>query len=125
MALVVLAGAYFIGLGGLSLFAPHRASRFLLGFAASPAKHYAEMAARLVVGGALVLQAPRMSFPGAFHLFGWVLVVTTACLLLVPWQWHRRFAERVVPAATRYITLVGMVSLALGVLLLAAVLRVT
>ncbi|MBI3129799.1 MAG: hypothetical protein HYZ13_00430 [Acidobacteria bacterium] len=66
-----------------------------------------------------------MLFPGAFRMFGWVLVITTGVLLLIPWRWHRRFAERAVPSATRYLSLVGLSSLALGGLLLTAVLRGT
>jgi hypothetical protein len=122
-AIVVLAGLYFIALAAVSLLTPARANRFLLGFAGSPSAHYAELLLRFLVGGALVLHAPRMLFSGAFHLFGWVLVVTTASLLLVPWQWHHRFAQRAVPRATRYITLIGVASLAIGGLILVAVIR--
>ena len=121
LAVVVLAALYLVALGAASLLAPARTNRFLLGFARSQSTHFAELLLRLVVGVALVLSAPRMSLSGAFNIFGWVLLVTTACLLLVPWRWHRRFAQHAVPHATRYITLVGMASLALGgVILLAA-----
>lgn len=123
LGVVVLAGIYFIALATVSLFMPARASRFLLGFAGSAFTHYAELGLRLLVGTALVLHAPRMLFPGAFNLFGWVLLVTTACLLLVPWRWHHRFAQATVPRATRHITSIGLCSLLLGVLILAAVLR--
>jgi uncharacterized protein YjeT (DUF2065 family) len=50
-----------------------------------------------------------------------VLLVTTAGLLIVPWRWHHRFAQRVVPLFTRYIALIGLVSLAIGGLILWAV----
>ena len=125
LAVVVLAALYLVALGAASLVVPARASRFLLGFAASRSTHFAELLLRLVVGTALVLSAPRMSLSGAFTFFGWVLLVTTACLLLVPWQWHRRFTQHAIPHATRYITLVGVASLAFGGLMLAAVSRVS
>jgi hypothetical protein len=120
---VVIAGLYFIALAAASLFLPIRATRFLLGFADSALKHYAEMFVRLVVGAALILHAPHMLHSGAFALFGWILLVTTACLLVVPWRWHHRFARHVLPRATRHITLIGLVSLVLGGLILAAVVR--
>ena len=123
LAAVVAAGIYLLVLGGASLLVPSRAGRFLTGFAASRSRHLLEMALRLVVGGSLVLQAPRMSFSGGFSLFGWVLLVTTACLLLMPWQWHRRFAQRVVPQAMLHPRWVGGISLVLGGLVLAAVIR--
>lgn len=120
---VVLTGLYFIALAVVSLFMPERTSRFLLGFAGSALTHYIELLLRLVVGGALVLHAPRMLFAGAFTVFGWVLLITTACLLVMPWRWHHRFALQAVPRAARHITLVGLTSLVIGGLILAAVAR--
>jgi len=120
---VAVAGLFFIALGSTSLLAPRRASQFLLGFAGSPSKHYAELALRFFVGGCLVASAPRMLFPSAFSLFGWVVLATTAALLLVPWRWHHRFAARAVPAALRFLPLIGVSSVALGGLVLVAVFR--
>ena len=120
---VLLAGAYLLALGAASLIVPAKATRFLLGFASSPRVHYAEMAVRFAVGAALVLHAPRMYLSGAFSLLGWVLLITTSCLILMPWRWHQRFARRTVPRAARRITLIGVASLALGGLVLAAVVR--
>lgn len=123
LAIVVLAGLYLLALGAASLAVPVQASRFLLGFASTQAVHFAELLLRIVVGAALVLAAPRLFLPSAFDVFGWILIVTTVCLLLVPWRWHRRFAQHVVPTAVRYIKPVGVASLALGGVILAAVLR--
>jgi hypothetical protein len=122
-AIVVAAGVAFIALGSASLVTPSHASRFLLGFAGSPAKHYVELAFRFLVGGAFVLQAPHMLFPRLFGLFGWVLLATTTALLLVPWRWHQRLARRIVPVALRFLPLVGASSMALGGLVLVAVFR--
>lgn len=121
LAVVVLAAGYLVALGAAALLAPRRAARFLLGFAATPARHYAELAARLGVGAALVVQAPRLPFTDAFALVGWVVLATTAGLLLVPWRWHRRFTAHAVPRALRYLPLLGAASVALGALLVAAV----
>jgi len=123
LSIVVLTAMYFIALGVASLLVPLRAGSFLLGFAGSLLLHYVELIFRFVVGGALLLAAPRMVFSGVFRVFGWVLVVTTCGLMLIPWQWHRRFTERAVPSANRYISLVGLASLALGGFLLTGVVR--
>lgn len=120
-AIVVLAGLYLIVLALLALLAPRRAGRFLLGFAGSAPKHYAELFLRLIVGAALVLHAPHMLLPRIFTLFGWILIVTTAALCLIPWRWHRRFAAHAVPRALPYLTLIGLASLALGALVVVAV----
>ena len=121
LAAVVATGLYLLALGAASLLAPSRAANFLLGFAGTPFRHFLELALRLVVGSALILLAPRMYLSAAFNLAGWVLLATTACLLLIPWRWHHRFAQRTVPLAMQHLILVGCASLVCGGLVLAAV----
>ena len=118
LTVVISAGLFFVSLGFVSLLAPSHASRFLLGFAGSPTKHYAELAVRFLAGGAFVLAAPGARISGMFSLLGWVLLATTAGLLLIPWRWHHRFARRAVPAALRFLPLVGASSVLLGGLVL-------
>lgn len=124
-AIIVLAALYLLGLAVASFLAPSRAARFLNGFAGSARVHFLEMLARLIVGGAFVVHAPHMLYPNAFLLFGWVLVVTSIILLLLPWRWHHRFAQKFVPPITRHVWLIGIVSLPLGGVVLFAVLRGT
>lgn len=121
--LIVLTALYFIGLSAISLAFPARAAEFLGGFARSASAHYLELFLRLLVGAAFVWRAPHLPLSGIFAFFGWVLVATTACLLAVPWRWHRWFAERSVPHALRHLNLVAAASLAIGVFVLGAVLR--
>lgn len=125
LIIVVLAGLYFCALAAAALVRPARASRFLLGFASSPRVHYAELAIRLLVGWSLVIHAPHMAHAGAFSVFGWILLATTAFLLAIPWRWHHRFAREAVPRAVRHIGLIGLASLALGGSILAAVFHCT
>lgn len=113
-ALVLLAGAFLACLGVACLVVPAQARRFLLGFASSLALHYLELAIRLVVGGALLVVAPTMAFPRVFTAVGVVLVITTLVLALVPWRWHRHFAQRTVPGVLRFLPWLGLASLALG-----------
>lgn len=118
LTVVVLTGVYFVGLGVASLARPPAAERFLLGFAASAGAHYIELLVRLVVGAAFLVRAPALPSPAAFTLFGWGLVITTIVLFAVPWPWHRRFAQRTVPRALRFLPLLGVASLVLGAFVL-------
>lgn len=113
-AVVLLAGLYFACLGAVALFAPALARRFLLGFARSGTLHYLELTVRLIVGGAFLLRAPFLQFSLAFTMFGWAVVLTTIGLVLVPWRWHQRFAQRAVPRAVHLLPLLGLASLLLG-----------
>lgn len=123
MTVVVAFGLYLLALGGASFVAPRKAASFLGGFAGTASKHFLEMGLRLVVGAALVLQAPRMAFSVAFNLLGWAMLATTAVLLLIPWRWHQKVAEHVLPRAMRHLWLMGMCSLAFGALILVAIVR--
>lgn len=121
LAVIVLAGLYLLALGAASLAAPSRASRFFLGFASTRFAHFSELFLRGGVAAALVLYAPHMAVAEVFNLAGWVLLITTVLLALIPWRWHQRFAQHAVPHATRHMTLMGLASLTLGGLVLAAV----
>ena len=112
--ILILAGIYFLLLGIACIFAPDIAKRFLLGFAGSAPKHYLEMTFRMIVGIAMVIQAPHFPYSTAFTVFGWMLIGTTAVLLVIPWTWHHRFAEMVLPRVARSLPLMGVVSIAMG-----------
>lgn len=114
MGVVLAAGLYLAGLGLALLARPAWAARFLMGHASSAPLHYLEVGVRIGVGLAFLYNAPGMLAPGLFRVVGWVLVVTSAALLLVPWHWHRRIAERSVPRALAFTPLLGMASLLIG-----------
>ena len=120
-AVVSLAGAYLLGLGVLAVAAPSRASRFLGGFAGSLRLHLLELLARLLVGVAFAGYASHTRLGGVFHAFGWILVVTTLGLAVMPWRWHRRIAETSVPAVVRFLPWMGGASVIAGALVLWAV----
>lgn len=119
-----LTGAYFIVLGAAATLKPAKATRFFRAFATTPARHYLEMAIRLLVGGSMIMAAPRLHAAAVFEVFGWVLVITSAVLVVLPWRWHQRFAERVVAPFTRYIFAIGLCCLALGAFILLALVQV-
>ncbi|MDX1429363.1 MAG: hypothetical protein R3282_03700 [Rhodothermales bacterium] len=117
---VLVAGLYLVGLGVGSFVARERAGRFLMSFAGSARAHYTELVVRLFVGGAILLRAQAMLFPRAFVVFGWVILITTICLFAIPWRWHHRFAQKVVPPAVRHVRLVGVASMLMGTFILIA-----
>ncbi|MDH3298039.1 MAG: hypothetical protein OEM96_07160, partial [Gemmatimonadota bacterium] len=95
-----------------------RAERLLTGFASSARAHYTEQALRLIAGLAMVLFAPEMQLSNLFRAFGWLLVLTAAGLLLIPWRWHRRFGEWAIPLAIKHMKLFALGAFALGVFIL-------
>jgi len=57
---------------------------------------------RLIVGGGMVVYASHMRVPGAFEVLGSLLIVTSACQLLIPWRWHHRFGQGAIPLVLRH-----------------------
>ena len=118
-AIVVVAfGLVLIAFTGVVFARPAIAERFLRGFASSARTHYVEQVFRLLVGAALVVLSPAMWQPKMFWLVGWAIVVSSAALVCVPWQWHHRLGERLLPLLVRHLRLYAVGSFALGALLL-------
>lgn len=95
--IVVLAGAWLCGLASFAFARPDVVKHFFGKFASSAFTHFLEMSLRLVIGAAFVIYAPQMKFSLVFTAFGWLLIVTTAVLMFVPWKLHKKFAERSLP----------------------------
>jgi hypothetical protein len=117
-AVVVAFALFLLGLAVTIYVRPVLAERFLLAFAQSARAHYLEQVLRLMVGGSLVGFSSAMTQPDVFRLFGWVIVVTTLGLLCIPWRWHRRFAQWVVPPVVRHLKLYGFGAAMLGLFVL-------
>jgi hypothetical protein len=115
---VVAFGVFLIAFTGVAFAKPALAERFLMLFARSVRTHYAEQVIRLLVGAALVVLSPAMWQPKMFWLLGWAIVVTSAVLMCVPWQWHHRLGERMLPMLVRHLRLYAVGAFALGALLL-------
>lgn len=117
-AIVVVVAIFFLMLGAVALVRPPIARGFLLGFASNGLKHYAELLARVLVGGSLLLIARNSAYLTILSAFGWLLIVTTAFMAVVPWHFHHRFTQSAVPKALRFLPLIGITSLVIGALLL-------
>lgn len=120
--IVALVAIYLLGLGAATLAAPHRVRAYLLGFATTASRHYAELAARLLAGGALLILAETSGHATVLSIAGWVLLATTVMLALIPWRVHGRFAAAAVPQALRYLPWIGLASAGIGAALLGVLL---
>jgi hypothetical protein len=117
LLVVAAAGVFLVLLGLFALLSPFRARSFLLGFAATPARHYAELSLRVTVGLAFILVAPQLAWGQVLFVAGVLLVGTTAIMAVLPYRLHQTFAQRAVPRALAYLPLIGVASLAGGLAL--------
>jgi len=114
LSVVALAGAFLLLLGLAALFAPPRAQSFLRGFAATPVRHYLELALRIAAGVAFMVTSSLLQWSQFFFAAGLVLVGTTAVMAVLPYKIHRAFAQRAVSSALPYLPFIGIVSLVAG-----------
>lgn len=114
LIIVALTGIWLIGLAAVAVARPDLLKRFFDGFVSSARTHFLEMFLRVMVGVAFVFYSPHLKFPTIFAAFGYLLIVTTAVLIFVPWKIHRRFAEQSLPMVYRFPVLFGLVSLVGG-----------
>ena len=115
MLVVAVFGTFLITLGVVAFVRPQKFRKFLLGFAQNARVHFIEMGCRLLVGLAFLASAPGLRFESVFLAFGWLLIVTTLVLVMVPWRIHLKFAQLVVPRALEYASFMGAVSCLLGI----------
>jgi len=123
-AVILFFCIFLIGLAIVIVIKPQRAEQFISSYASSARAHYTEQIARLIVGVAFVVLAPYMRYSNLFNLFGWILIVTTIGLLLIPWQWHHKFGEWVIPLTLRYMKFYALGAFILGVLIIYSLSRV-
>lgn len=111
-------GVFLLTLAASLVFWTERGKAFWLGFASSAFTHFLEISLRIIVGATLVVYSPNMLFPTVFLVFGWMLIGTSAVLALIPWRWHKRFADRSLPPVLKFPKLMAIFSAAIGLFLL-------
>ena len=105
-SIVVLAACFFLLFGVLAFVRPARIHGFLLGFAGSALKHYAELLVRLLIGYSLLLVARESAYTGVLSGFGWLLIITTALMALSGFLlW---LAQKEIPIGTSYAIWTGI-----------------
>ena len=119
--LVIISAVWLIGVSVFMFALPEIALRYLGKFASTNLINYTEITLRMIAGIAFVLFAPDSKFPLILESFGWILVVTSAILYLVPRKWHSAYAvywsEKLTPLMLR---IVSPISLAAGIFLIYA-----
>jgi glucan phosphoethanolaminetransferase (alkaline phosphatase superfamily) len=117
---IVLSSCLLIGFALTAYARPKLAERFLMSFASSARAHYLEQTFRLVMGASIVVLSPTMWQTTVFSVLGWSLVLSSIALMLLPWKWHRRLGEHVLPKLVRHMKLFAVGVFAFGALLLFA-----
>lgn len=120
--IILLTGHFLIGFCFVSFIKPEATKHFLRQFASSAKAHYIEQLIRIVIGISLVLNASQMQLMNFHLVLGWLIVITSLGLLGIPWRWHKKFADKVIPWVIRLLPLYAIGCLMLGSILIYGVL---
>jgi uncharacterized membrane protein YfcA len=90
----VLFGVFIIFVGLLMLFAPKKARAILRKAGSNNFINYAEITVRLIPAAAMILYSDFSKLPIAFKIFGWIMVITSLILYLIPRKTHHNFSMK-------------------------------
>ena len=121
--IVAIYGVIIVALGGITLVRPASMEGFITSFANSRKAHFVEMFWRLSLGVSLVLLSNHMWHPTLFLVLGWMIIVSSTLLLILPWRFHRSIGTRVIPMLVRFLRLYAVGVIGFGLLLLYGVLH--
>jgi hypothetical protein len=92
--IVIIFGVFIIFVGFVMLFVPKKARATLRKAGSSNFINYSEITIRLIPAIALILYADFSKFPDAFNIFGWVMLITSLILYIVPRKVHHNFSMK-------------------------------
>lgn len=92
--IVVLFGIFIIFVGFMMLFKPNKARTTLRKAGSTNFINYAEITIRIIPAVAMILYANLAKFPEAFKIFGWIMLITSLVLYMVPRKMHHQFSMK-------------------------------
>ncbi len=91
---VVFFGIFIIFIGFVMLINPTKARNTLRKAGSTNFINYAEITLRLIPAIALILYSEFSKFPLAFKVFGWIMLITSLILYVVPRKTHHKFSMK-------------------------------
>jgi uncharacterized membrane protein YfcA len=91
---VIVFGVFIILVGFLMLFNPNKARTILRKAGSTNLINYTEITLRLIPAVALIIYSEASKIPEAFKLFGWIMLITSLILYVIPRKAHHRFSMK-------------------------------
>ncbi len=111
--IVISFGIFIILIGFLMLFNPKKARIILRKAGSTNFINYSEITIRLIPAIALILHADFAKYPEGFKILGWIMVITSFILFVIPKKTHHKFsmnsADRLKPIYFQFISLLAFI----------------
>ena len=91
---VIFFGIFIIIIGFVMLINPTKARNTLRKAGSTNFINYAEITLRLIPAIALILCSELSKFPLAFKILGWIMLITSLILYVVPRKIHHKFSMK-------------------------------
>lgn len=91
---VIVFGVYIIIVGCLMLFNPIKARIILRKAGSTNLINYTEITLRLIPATALIVCSEVSKNPIAFKIFGWIMLITSLILYIIPRKTHHKFSMK-------------------------------
>ena len=92
--IVIFFGIFIIFIGSVMLINPIKARNTLRKAGSTNLINYAEITLRLIPAIALIVCSEVSKFPMAFKIFGWIMLITSLILYVVPRKIHHKFSMK-------------------------------
>ncbi|GGW26850.1 hypothetical protein GCM10007383_10170 [Arenibacter certesii] len=116
---VVLFGAFILLVGLLMLFNPQKARLTLRKAGSTNVINYMEITLRLIPAVSLIVTSDSSKLPIGFKLLGWIMVITSLMLYVVPRKIHHQFAMKSADILKpKYIQIIAPIALLFGGLII-------
>ena len=93
LVILIAAGLWLVGVAVLMALRPRYCLHLFEKMSANLERsnwrlQFTEQALRILAGVALIVRAPVSKLPLAFEIAGWLLVVSSAAIMIAPIRWH-------------------------------------
>jgi len=90
--IIILLGTFIIFCGFLMLFKPKKARAILRKAGSTNFINYGELLIRMIPAAALVFYANFSKSPDFFKFLGWVMIITSLILMILPRKLHHSYS---------------------------------
>lgn len=91
---VIFFGLFIVFVGLIMLVIPKKARITLRKSGSTNFINYSEITIRLIPAVALILHSDYSKYPEAFKIFGWIMLITSLILYVVPRKLHHEFSVK-------------------------------
>lgn len=91
---VIIFGIFIVIIGFVMLINPIKARNILRKAGSTNFINYVEITLRLIPAIALILCSETSKLPIAFKIFGWIMLITSLTLYVIPRKIHHKFSTK-------------------------------